>query len=57
MTALLLQKSDESSELKKKHLKTLTRLLSFWTKGKIDELLCEVQTIQSHLKAPDNAKK
>ena len=54
MLALLLQKPIKSSK-SKEHLEALTRRLSLWNEGKIDELLYEGQTIQDRLKAPENA--
>ena len=51
-----LQKPSKSST-SKEHLEALTRRLSLWNEGKINELLYEGQTIQDRLKAPENAPK
>ena len=48
MPSLLLQKPSKTSKVKD-HLKALERRIDFWIKGKIDELLFEVETIQSRL--------
>ena len=46
--SLLLQKSSKTSKAKD-HLKALERRIDLWSKGKIDELLFEGETIQSRL--------
>ena len=54
MPALLLQKPSKSSK-SKEHLEALTRRLTLWNEGKIEDLLHEGETIQSRLKTPENA--
>ena len=56
MPALLIQKPRKSSK-SKEHLEELTRRLSLWNEGRIDELLYEGQTMQDCLKVPENATK
>lgn len=48
MPSLLLQKPSKTSKAKG-HLKALVRRIDLWSKGKIDELLSEGETIQSRL--------
>ena len=54
MPALLLQKPSKPSK-SKEHLKALTRRVSLSNERRTNELLCEGQIIQDHLKAPENA--
>ena len=48
MPSLLLQKPSKTSKWKD-HLKALERRIDLWSKGKIDKLLFEGETIQSRL--------
>ena len=51
--SFITSKPSKSSK-SKKHLEVLTRRLSLWNEGRIDELLYEGQTIQDRLKAPES---
>ena len=52
MPALLLQKPSQSSK-SKDHNAALEKRLKLWEERKIEELLCEGQTIQGRLTSPD----
>ena len=56
MPSLLLQKPSKTSKAKD-HLKALERGIDLWSKGKIDELLFEGETIQLHLHHINTPKK
>ena len=51
--SFITSKPSKSSK-SKKHLEVLTRRLSLWNEGRIDEILYEGQTMQDCLKAPES---
>ena len=53
ISALLLQKPSKFSKLNE-HLEALTRQLSLWNEGRVDEILYEDQNIHDRLEAPGN---